>query len=444
MKRLFEPNAPFRPDSLPFFYGWVIVAAGTSAMLFSLPGQTAGVGPFKEHMMAALGVTSMDMSLAYMIGTIASGLTLPVIGRVFDRIGARRVGVMASICLGLALLFISQIDRLMYALAGESTIWLAMPLMIVAFFAIRFWGQGVFSIVSRTMIGKWFDRRRGVASAISGVPVAVAFTSALLILAWVMDLAGGWRQAWVVMGLFMLIFGTLFCWLVFRDNPEECGLEIDGGEAPIKRTANSAEFTVYRDFTAPEALRTAPFWVFGLTICLNGFIGTALGFHAATIAEQFGMPPKELYALFAKTLFVNVPVSFIIGWMTSRFRLKYCYQLSMLGMGVGIYGFMNMPSAWGAWLFILGSGASWGTFGTLLTVTWPRYYGRKHLGNISSWVMMLLVITSALGPVYFDLCELLTGDYGAGYLSGVIACGVFLVLAGRMENPQRKLAEGLV
>ncbi|WP_269539069.1 MFS transporter [Cerasicoccus fimbriatus] len=439
MKRLFDPNAPFRPSAFPFFYGWVIVAGCTAAMLFSLPGQTAGVGPFKPYMLEALGIESMDLSIAYMIGTIASGLTLPTLGGLFDRMGARKTGVMASLALGVSLLFISQVDRIVLALAGQTTFWLAMPLMVLGFFLIRFWGQGVLSIVSRMMIGKWFDRRRGLASAISGVPVAVAFTSALLILSWVIDLSGGWRQAWIGMALFMFFFCSLFCWLVFRDNPEECGLEIDDGKTASSKKVD-AEFVTHRDFTVPEALRTWPFWVFSLAICLNGFVGTAIGFHASTIAGQLGMDAEALYSLIAQTVLINIPVSFVIGWMTSRFRLKYCYLITTFGMALGLFGFMNLPEAWAKVIFVAGFGVSWGTYGTLLTVTWPRYFGLRHLGNISSWVMSLLVVTSALGPVFFDLCEWLTGDYGWAYWASIVAACGFFIACCWMENPQRKLA----
>ncbi len=420
----------------------MIVAAGTAAMLFSLPGQTAGVGPFKEYVMAALGVSSLELSTAYMIGTIASGLTLPLMGGVFDRIGARKVGVMASLCLGAALLYMSQTDHIMLAIVDEPNVWVAMPLIIVGFFCIRFWGQGVLSIVSRAMIGKWFDRKRGMASAISGMPVSIAFTSALLILAWIMDWLGGWRQAWIGMGLFMLVVGTLFCWLVFRDNPEECGLEMDGGatDKPAKKV-DSSEFTVYREFTPNEAARTLPFWLFSGTFCLNGFIGTALGFHAQSMAPEFGLTPEELYALFAKTVFINIPVSFGIGWMTSRFRLKYCYLLTMVAMIVSLVGYLNFPTGWGIALFLVGTGVTWGSFGTLLTVTWPRYYGRKHLGKISSWVMTLMVITSALGPVFFDLSKWLTESYHAAFYASIGGCVVILALCLRVENPQRRYAD---
>ncbi|WP_189516728.1 MFS transporter [Cerasicoccus arenae] len=432
---------PFRPASLPFFYGWAIVAAGTGAMLFSLPGQTAGIGPFKEHMMAALHVSSMQLSIAYMIGTIVSGLSLPSIGGVFDRIGARKVGVMASIGLGLSLLYISQVDRIMFGILGRSSVWLAMPLIILGFFAIRFWGQGVFSIVSRAMIGKWFDRKRGIASAISGMPVAIAFTSALYILYKIIETMGGWRQAWIGMGLFVLFFSTVFCWLIFRDNPEECGLVMDGSADLGLAKAKNDEFVINREFTAREALRTMAFWVFSLTICINGFVGTAIGFHAQSLTQEIGMDQEAFYLLLASTIFINIPVSFIVGWMTSRFRLKYAYLVTAFGMALGMVGYLLLPSELGRILFLLGFGATWGSFGTLVTVTWPRYYGRRHLGKISSWVMMLMVVTSALGPVFFDFCKLLMGSYRPAFFISIGLSVIFFFLCFKTENPQRKYAK---
>ena len=152
------------------------------------------------------------------------------------------------------------------------------------------------------------------------------------------------------------------------------------------------------------------------------------------------MSPHELYKLIAKTIFVNVPVSFIVGWMTARFRLKYCYLITTLGLGVGLYGFLHLPQTWAMVVYVIGFGASFGTFGTLITVTWPRYYGRRHLGKISGWVMMFMVFSSALGPLFFDVSKQLFGSYSEAYFVCMIAAGVFFFLCCLMENPQRKLA----
>ncbi len=82
-------DIPFAPRRFGFFYGWVIVAASTLAVFASVPGQTIGVGVFTDYLIEALGLSREQLSLAYMFGTLASGLLIPLAGTVLDRIGIR-------------------------------------------------------------------------------------------------------------------------------------------------------------------------------------------------------------------------------------------------------------------------------------------------------------------------------------------------------------------
>jgi hypothetical protein len=52
--RLWSPNFPFAPAKSPFFYGWVIVAAGTLGVVFSIPGQTMGFTVFSDILIREL------------------------------------------------------------------------------------------------------------------------------------------------------------------------------------------------------------------------------------------------------------------------------------------------------------------------------------------------------------------------------------------------------
>ncbi|MGE9294908.1 MAG: MFS transporter [Puniceicoccales bacterium] len=442
LDRFFAPNFPFRPASFPFFYGWVIALAGTGGMICTLPGQTAGVGPFKVPLLAALGITSIQFSGAYLVGTVASGLTLPKIGGIFDRIGARKVATASAIGLALALFYLANCDRIAAKIpAPEGSPWPALIVLVPGFFAIRFFGQGILTMVCRAMIGKWFDRKRGLVSAISGLPVSIAFASAFYLLLQLIVALGGWREAWIAMGFFLATAGAFFCWLIFRDNPEECGLVMDGAPPPeTENKETNAEFAIHREFTAQEALRTTAFWVFSLSICLCGFVGTAMGLHAQTIATEMGMTIESFSLLFPQSVIFNIGFSFLIGWMTARFRLKYAYFIMIGGQALANTSIFMLPSLHGQLLFMLAMGASWGAFGTLSTVTWPRYYGRKHLGNISGWVMLLMVVTSALGPFFFDLIATFTGNYSAAIWTCVGLCAVLFVCCLFTENPQRKVA----
>jgi len=75
-----------------------------------------------------------------------------------------------------------------------------------------------------------------------------------------------------------------------------------------------------------------------------------------------------------------------------------------------------------------------------LTVVWPRFFGRKHLGAISGVNMSTMVLASAMAPVMFAKAYELTGSYReviAVCWSMPIAV---ILLALTAENPQEKIS----
>ena len=52
-----------------------------------------GFTVFTDVLMEELGLSRVELSLAYCLGTVTSGLTLPWLGRVLDRWGERKMAV---------------------------------------------------------------------------------------------------------------------------------------------------------------------------------------------------------------------------------------------------------------------------------------------------------------------------------------------------------------
>ena len=107
-----HPNIPFAPSRIPIFYGWIILAAGTIGMLMSIPGQTMGVSVFTENLLDDLEINRNNLSLAYLIGTVGSGLLITRAGKLYDRYGARLMAFIAAGMLGLMLLYLTRVDSL--------------------------------------------------------------------------------------------------------------------------------------------------------------------------------------------------------------------------------------------------------------------------------------------------------------------------------------------
>ena len=240
-RRLWSPEFPFAPSRLPVFYGWIIVAAASVGIVFSIPGQTMGFSVFTDVLMSELGLSRVQLSTAYFIGTTMSGFTLPYLGRLFDRFGGRRMAVYSSLATGLVLFLLSfaaPLARWLASAAGggaTTRLVIAFSVITIGFYLIRASAQGVLTMTSRNVIGKWFDYHRGTALALSGAVTAFAFSFAPRLLDMLIT-RFGYDGAWRLLGLLTVTVMGGLGWLLFRDNPEECGLVMDGKAIDAKAT----------------------------------------------------------------------------------------------------------------------------------------------------------------------------------------------------------------
>ena len=191
--------------------------AATLGAIFSIPGQTMGFSVFTDLLMEELGLSRVELSFAYCIGTVGSGLTLPWLGNVLDRVGERKMAVASVIAIGLILFYLSQTGPLSRGLGKILPASIASFLVIgLGFYMIRAAAQGVLSMTCRNAIGKWFDYQRGLALAISGILVSFTYSLAPRGLDWLIQ-RHGHDGAWMLMGTVTLAVMAPLAWLLFRD-----------------------------------------------------------------------------------------------------------------------------------------------------------------------------------------------------------------------------------
>lgn len=428
----FAPDFPFSPARLPFFYGWAIVAVATLGIVMSIPGQTMGVSVFTDHLIRVTGLTRLELANTYLVGTLASSLLLPRGGIYLDRYGARATGIVACLAVAATLCVLTQLDTISMALSSliglERTVATAAVILSLGFMMLRFSGQGMLTMASRTMMAKWFERRRGLASGISGIFVSGGFAIAPLLLQIFIDL-GGWRGAWLMLAGLVGIGMTLVIFVFFRENPEECGLQMDGVsvEGPRADVVPGKNTSGGLSFTREEALRTARFWYVTLTLALQAMVFTGVTFHIVDLGIDTGIGGREAVKLFIPVAIVSTTMGMLSGWAADRVPVR-ALVLSSIGLQTIAYIGAGRLGEWPFLVMMLmGWGGAGGLFATLLNVAIPNFFGRTHLGAISSIQMSIMVAASAVGPAFLAASKTYLGSYKAGLLwCCVLSMAVFL------------------
>lgn len=434
---------PFDPGRVPVYYGWVILLVGTMGMLASFPGQTAGVSVFTEHLSDATGLSRLQLATAYLLGTTSSGLFLPLGGRWIDLAGTRVVAFGASLGLAATITALSFVGPM-----GSAT---GLIVMTVGFGCLRFCGQGMLTLSSRTMISQWFDRRRGLVSSASSAAFAFIFSLTPALLFALVD-ASGFRWAWRQLAIGLVVIVGSIVLVFYRSRPEDCGLVIDGGprqvpDTPLDAAAApttstgvvleaAADPTTMLDangrpaYTRAQAMADRRFWIVTLPILSMSVVGTALTFHIVDLGSEVGLDERTIVRIFVPIAIISIPITLVSGWLADTVPV----MLLAVAMGtLQIVMYLAVPELGDpVWRFLaIGSwGASSGIRAALMAAALPRLFGRVHLGAIAGAQMSALVIGSAVGPFFFAMVESLAGSYQRALLISIVGPILGLALAG--------------
>ena len=415
---------PFDPSGLPFYYGWIIVVVGSIGVFASIPGQTAGVSVFTDDLTATTGLSRLELSIAYLIGTGASGVVLPLGGRAIDRRGPRVVALVATIGLAATVTGLS--------LVGPMSNLVGLVVMSIGFGFLRFCGQGLLTLSSRTMVSQWFERRRGLVTSASNAVMSFGFALAPALLLALIGI-DGFRTAWRLMAVALVVIVGLVVVVFYRISPESSGLIIDGGrQEPSEPGAAEQSVVVGSDDDADRgrAVRDLRFWVITLPVVAMASTSTALTFHILDFGAELGLAEEEIVRIFLPIAVVSVPVTLLGGWLVDRVS-PVVIGAAMSVVQVVMY--LTVPRLDDPVLAVVAIatwGAAQGCYAPLTSAAIPRLFGRRHLGAISGVQMSAMVIGSALGPALFAFVKSTAGSYQAALLVSTVLplAGVMLFL----------------
>lgn len=405
------------PAGFRFYYGWVNVIVAALAMVGTLPGRTQGLGLVTEPLLSDLHIDRIVFARINLWATLIGALFALGVGRLIDRFGSRAVLTVVTLALGVVVLLMSKVDGL--------------ASLAVLITLTRGLGQSALSVVSITIVGKWFVRRLNLAMAIYTVLLSIGFMLAFPTVGAVV-IRYGWRPAWFAIAL-SLLFGLLpLAVLLVRDSPESMEILPDTDPGDVKTDENEGGYTLW------QALATPAFWIFGISSAVYGLIASGIALFNESILAERGFDASIYHRSLVIVALTALAGNFLGGWLSTKWRMNRLLALAMMLLAASLISLPHVKTFAHVVVYAVVMGLAGGFVIVIFFSFWSHAYGRAHLGKIQGVAQALTVLASAIGPLLLAETVTRTGSYAAlFYLLTVVV--VFLGLAAwLLKIPSRE------
>ncbi|HKG46989.1 MAG TPA: MFS transporter [Pyrinomonadaceae bacterium] len=401
------------PYALPFYYGWVHVFIAALAMVGTLPGRTQGLGLITEPLLRDLQIDRVYFARINLWATLIGALFSIGVGRLIDRFGSRIVLTVVAVSLAFVVFGMSA-TRDVAAIAIFITL-------------TRGFGQSALSVVSITMVGQWFVRRLNLAMAVYTVALSIGFMLAFPLIGSIV-LSKGWRTAWWIIGLVLLLGLAPLALLLVRRSPESVSIDPDGEPTELSHDLPD-------DYTLSEALCTPGFWVFGIASAVYGLIASGIALFNESILAERRFDASTYHRSLIIVALTSLVGNFLGGWIASKWQMNRLLSVAMILLAGSLAALPHVSTQTHVAIYAAVMGLAGGFVIVIFFSFWSAAYGRQHLGKIQGAAQALTVIASALGPLVLAETVSRTGSYATIFYSLTVVVMVLALLAWFVKVP---------
>ncbi|MFT4013830.1 MAG: MFS transporter [Paracoccus sp. (in: a-proteobacteria)] len=380
----------------PFFYGWVIVAAGFCAQVISslsMQGLATYATPLRAEFGWSLGQTALGRSIQ-----TADTLLGPLSGLLVDRLGARWMMVAGTLVYLLGFAVMARV----HSLAG---FYLACLLMGIANSLLGL-------LVVSQMINAWFTHRRSAAMGLAVAGFAVSGFVVLPLIVWA-QAQFGWRATAMGTGIGIVLIG-LPVMLMVRSTPEEMGLH------PLGASPQAGRAAALTGPTLGQALRGRGFWMLTGAMSLAGMHQSALMVHFFPYVEATDSRVMAGIVIAVVNLF-NLAGRLGGGLLGDLMPKSRFLALGGLAAGLGLALMAGLSGLLPALIFAMVFGFSWGSRTAVSSALTGELFGRRAFGRIAGLSQTIVTLATIASPLAFGALV----DAGLGYpllFAGLAVC----------------------
>lgn len=353
-----------------------LLSFGFALTFFSSFGQTFLLSLYIPEIAPVIGFTSGKMGSLYAGATLGSAAILSWAGRFIDYIDLKKYSLLVVGGSVIALLILSQASH-----------WI---LVLVGLLLLRLTGQGLMGHTSVTTMSRYFIEARGKAISIATLGFPLGEAALPLIVALSIGFSG-WRLTLIFTAVLVAFALSALVLLLLQ--------KVDT-KPPLQKLKRKEQ---PRDGKMSYFLGKRAFWIIAPNVFLMGFVNTAVFFFQVSIGESKGWSTEWVAGSLAAFALASGLSMFTAGPLVDRFTAKklFPFYFAPYIIGLVLFGSFTFPVIYPVALFLMG--LSNGAGSTIKSALQAEIFGTTFLGSVRSLFTVLMVVSTALGPLIFGL-----------------------------------------
>jgi MFS family permease len=339
------------------------------------------------------GWSRAEVSLAYSVSQIVTGVSSPLVGWLVDRLGPSRLILMGGAVLTAGLL----------ASAWATQLWH----VVLLYGVVMTLGANCLGLVVFVpLLARHFVRNRGM--AVSVVQSANGFARAFPAPIATLMISGlGWRGAYLAQGVFMAVI-LLPLASLFR------GI---GGQGGRRRVSDTAGWTVR------QAVRTPHFWLLFAVYMFTGLGSFLVALHQLAFAVDIGFDKLYAAGVLGMGAFLSLPGVIITGTLSDyvgrEISAIVTYGTSIIGVVFALM--ITAPDQHLLlWLHACFFGLTWGARGPAITAKTADLFPGPNLGAILGVITIGTGLGAAGGSWLAGFVFDTTGSYRVAFTLSIV------------------------
>ncbi|MGX9134844.1 MFS transporter [Rummeliibacillus sp. JY-2-4R] len=276
------------------FYGWWILVACFIIMTFLYAPIANLISLFTVPVTEDLGFGRSEFTTYFTVVAITSMLTAPIAGRLMKKMDIRLYLSLFTILGAVSYIGFSFATRLIYFLLFAIPMGMALA------------GGGMIPV--SVLITNWFNAKRGInlGIALAGTGFGSMILSPLV--NWIIA-DYGWRTAYFVIGILMLVFIIPLIVFVIRLSPVDKGLLPLGEEQVSINTPKKPLVGV----TQKEAIKSVSFWALCLGILVGGIVVNSMIINLVPYLTDIGTQAHQAALLLSMASAMVILAKLLVG-----------------------------------------------------------------------------------------------------------------------------------